>query len=105
MLPEERIKNASQEPSYLMAPVKIMAVVKCFNMNPQKLELLLHKFFGSACLNIDVFDNKGKCYRPREWFIAPLDIIQQVIHLVLNEKIIHYYYDLEKEKILTTDDC
>jgi hypothetical protein len=45
---EERIKNATQEPTYLMAPVKIVTSFKCFNMNPQKLEQLLHNFFGES---------------------------------------------------------
>jgi len=68
-------------------------------MNPQKLEQLLHTFFGSSCLNVDVFDNEGRRHIPREWFIAPLGIIEQAIHFVLNGEIIHYRYDLEKEEI------
>ena len=38
---EERIKNATQEPTYLMAEVKIVMAYKCYNMNPQKLEQLV----------------------------------------------------------------
>ena len=96
---EDRIKNAALEPTYLMAPVLIVTAFRCFNMNPQKLEQLLHTFFGSSCLNVDVFDNEGRRHIPREWFIAPLGIIEQAIHFVLNEEIIHYRYDLEKEGI------
>ena len=90
---EERIKNASQEPTFLLAPVSIVSVYKCFNLNPQKLELLLHSFFGTACLDIDVFDSKGRRYIPREWFVAPLNIISLAIDLVLNEEIVHYRYN------------
>lgn len=97
--PEERIKNASQDPTYLMAPVSIITVFRCFNINPQKLEQLLHTFFGSACLNVDVFDNEGRRHIPREWFVAPLEIIEQAIHFVLNGEIIHYKYDVENEGI------
>lgn len=96
---EERIKNSAQDPTYLMASVKIVTAFKCFNMNPQKLEQLLHNFFGSSCLNVDVFDNEGRRHIPREWFIAPLEIIEQAIHFVLSGEIVHYRYDLEKEKI------
>ena len=96
---EERIKNAALEPTYLMAPVLIVTAFRCFNMNPQKLEQLLHTFFGSSCLNVDVFDNEGRRHIPREWFIAPLEIIEQAIHFVLNGEIVHYRYDLEKEEI------
>ena len=96
---EERIKNAALEPTYLMAPVLIVTAFRCFNMNPQKLEQLLHTFFGSSCLNVDVFDNEGRRHIPREWFIAPLEIIEQAIHFVLSGEIVHYRYDLEKEEI------
>lgn len=96
---EERIKNAAFEPTYLMSPVIIVTAFRCFNLNPQKLEQLLHNFFGSSCLNIDVFDNEGRCHVPREWFIAPLEIIEQAIHFVLNGEIVHYRYDIEKEEI------
>lgn len=96
----ERIKNAEKEPTYLMAPVDYIAGWKCFNMNPQKFEQLIHNFFGSSCLDIDVFDEKGKRYMPREWFIAPIDVIEQAIELIINGKVIHYRYDAENLTII-----
>jgi len=90
---EERIKNAEKEPTYLMAPVSIQGAWKCFNMNPQKLEQLLHKFFGNSCLELDVFDEKGKRHTPREWFIAPIEVIEQAIELIINGKIVNYKFD------------
>ena len=90
---EDRIKNASQEPTYLMADVRIVVTYKCYNMNPQKLEQLLHNFFGNSCLNIDVFDNEGNRHTPREWFIAPLGIIDEAIRLILTGDIVKYRYD------------
>lgn len=97
---EERIKNANKEPTYLMAPVRIKEAWKCFNMNPQKLEQLLHNFFGNSCLEIDVFDEKGKRHTPREWFIAPFEVIEQAIELIINGKIINYKYDNENLTII-----
>ncbi len=100
---EERLKNAVLEPTYLMATVEIIAIFRCFNMNPQKFEQLLHQFFGSACLNMDVFDNEGRRHSPREWFIAPLRIIEQAIDLIINGKIVNYKYNPEKEEIIFKD--
>lgn len=97
---EDRIKNASQEPTYLMADVRIVMAYKCYNMNPQKLEQLLHNFFGNSCLNMDVFDNEGNRHTPREWFIAPLDIIEQAIHFIISGDIVKYRYDSAKEEIV-----
>ncbi len=42
-----------------MAEVRIVTVYKCFNMNPQKLEQLLHNFFGKSCLSLDIFTKDG----------------------------------------------
>ena len=42
---QERIKNAENEPTYLMAPVKIESSWMCYNMNAQKFEQLIHTIF------------------------------------------------------------
>jgi hypothetical protein len=97
---EERIKNAEKEPTYLMAPVRIQGAWKCFNMNPHKLEQLLHNFFGNSCLELDVFDEKGKRHSPREWFIAPIEVIEQAIELIINGKIVNYKFDAENMTII-----
>jgi hypothetical protein len=97
---EERVKNAAQEPTYLMAPVSVIAIYQSFNLNPQKFEFLLHKFFGNACLDIDMFDQNKKKHSPREWFIAPLNIIDRAVHLLINETIVNYQYDPNQKQIL-----
>ncbi len=96
----QRIKNAIHEPTYLMAPVKIKSVYETYNMNTQKFEQLIHRFFGKVCLNIDIFGDDGKRYTPREWFIAPFEIIEEVIYLIISEKIINYRYDDKNEKLI-----
>ncbi|MCP3942944.1 MAG: GIY-YIG nuclease family protein [Desulfobacteraceae bacterium] len=99
---EDRIKNAQQDPTFLMAPVAIVSVYQCLNMNPQKFEQLLHTFFAKVCLNIDIFDEYGKRYIPREWFIVPLESIQVAITLILNGEIVHYVYDTDTQSIELT---
>ena len=95
-----RIKNAENEPTYLMAPVKEVAAWKCFNMNTQKFEQLIHNFFGSSCLNVTVKDNKGIHHNPKEWFIVPLEIIEKAVELIISGKVIHYRYDNENKVIV-----
>ena len=96
---KERVKNAAEDPTYLMAPVHIVETFECFNLNPQKLELLLHKFFGRVCLEVDVFDRAGKRITPREWFIAPLPVIEETIELIISGRIVDYVYDDELKLI------
>lgn len=97
---KERIKNAINEPTYLMAPVKIVSVYETYNMNTQKFEQLIHKFFGKVCLNVDIFGESGKRYTPREWFILPLEVIEQVIELIITGEIINYRYDIKTEELV-----
>jgi hypothetical protein len=97
---DDRIKNAKNEATYLFSDVKIVATYNCYNRNADKLELLLHKFFATACLNIDLFDYKGQRITPREWFVVPLEVIEEAIYMILNEAIINYKYDYLKKKIV-----
>jgi len=97
---EERIKNSSDEPTYLMAPVSIVSTFECYNFNPQKLEQLLHNFFGSACVNIDIFDKNNQRHMPREWFTAPLSVIEKSIEMIINGGIVNYKYDTDKKMIV-----
>ena len=64
----------------------------------------MHNFFGKWCLNIDVFDGDGQRHTPREWFIAPLHIIEQAIQLIISGEIVKYRYDGEREELLEMDD-
>jgi hypothetical protein len=96
---EERIKNAAEDPTYLMAPVQIVTTFQCYNLNPQKLELLLHKFLGKVCLEVDVFDAAGKRHAPREWFVAPLAVIEEAIRLSMTGEIIDFTFDRQANLI------
>lgn len=96
---KSRIKNAAKEPTYLMAPVALVCEFQCYNLNPQKFELLLHHFFGSACLAVDVIDGSGRRCIPREWFVAPLEVINSAVQLLITGEIVHYRYNSELQII------
>jgi len=49
----------------------------------------------------DVFDKEGSRHTPREWFIAPVGIIDQAIHLIISGDIVKYKYDSKNEEIVT----
>jgi hypothetical protein len=96
---ETRIKNAKKDPTYLMADVQTISAYEVYNVNPHKLEQLIHKFFSNSCLDIDIVDENGTIHRPREWFIAPLEVIEEAVELIISGRIIDYRYDEMNEKI------
>jgi len=97
---EGRIKNAVKEPTYLMADVEVIAEFQTFNLNPQKLEALIHTFFSHVKLDVKLKDEQGSIYTPKEWFVVPLDIIRKVIELIISREILDYRYDHLNSKLI-----
>lgn len=97
---DQRIKDAEKQTTYLNAPVQKVYAGECFNMNTQKFEDLLHTFFDGVRLRIDITNRRDIRHSPREWFIVPLNIIEQAIDLLVTGEIIHYRYDSELEMII-----
>lgn len=96
----DRIKNAPKQSTYLYADVEVIATYNCYSLDINVFENLLHRFFAEVCLNIDLYDNKGERITPREWFVAPFGIIDEVINLVIKGTIINYEYDVIAQKII-----
>lgn len=96
---EERIKNAENEPTYLMDSVEIISSWQCYNMNAQKFEKLIHNFFGNSCLEVDVFDKKGIRHSPREWFVVPLERVEEAIVMIIDGRVLNYVYDTDNQVI------
>lgn len=96
----ERVKNARNEATYLFSDTRNLKAWKVYNRNADKLELLLHKFFANACLDIEIENEKGQILNPREWFVVPFEVIEETIQLILNETIVNYEYDVNTKRII-----
>lgn len=96
----DRIKNAAKEATYHYSDVEIVATYRCYDLQIQTFESLIHRFFAHHCLNVDIYDKEGKRLTPREWFIVPLPIINEAINMLLNGSIINYVFDSQMQKII-----
>ena len=92
---EERIANAEHEPTYLMAPVRIVATYKVVNMHSQKFEDLVHQVLQAAQFHVTVVDDEGKCHQPKEWFVVPLNVVNIIIEKIMDGSIVGYTYNPE----------
>lgn len=90
---KRRIANASKDPTFLMADVEIVATYELYNINRQRLEQLLHRFFASAQLKVDIKDRFGQPINPREWFLVPVFVIHEAVERLKDGSITDYYYD------------
>ena len=90
---EERTKNAERDTAFLEAPVKILASMECYNLNPNKFETLIHGFLHAQRLKMTLIGKDGKAYHPKEWFSVPLDTAREVVKRIIDGSIIHYRMD------------
>lgn len=97
---EKRIANAKLDPTYLMADVEVVATYTLVGINRSKLEHLLHKFFDHVRLDIQIADRFGHPVVPKEWFLVPLFIIDQVVEKIRDGVIQDYLYDYESAVLL-----
>lgn len=79
---KKRVANAKKDPTYLLADVEIVATFKLANINRKGLETLLHKFFNSARLDLELIDRFDTPVKPKEWFLVPLEVIEEVIEKI-----------------------
>lgn len=96
----DRIKNAANEPTYLLSDVKIILTARCYNINVFQLEGAIHDFFSKSNISFEVIDKDGNIHHPKEWFIAPLSIIEEAISLIVNNDISKYEYNAEMKLIV-----
>lgn len=94
---EERIANAINEPTYLMAPVKIIETYKIVNMNSHIFETILHRLFDAVSFKVTVTDDEGRVHHPKEWFVVPLNILDKVVEKILDGTILEYTYNPQLE--------
>lgn len=97
---EERTKNAENDTAFLEAPIRIIASIECFNLNPNKFETLVHAFLSSQRLIIDLYSKDGKRYKPQEWFSVPLDTARETIKRIIDGTIVNYRIDNTTGKIM-----
>lgn len=97
---EQRVKGASTSPTYLMAPVEIVADYRVYNLKASVLENLLHRVFADVRLDLTQVDRKGRDYDPSEWFVVPRDVIDQAVAMIMSGEIVDYQYDKAQQRLV-----
>ena len=98
---ETRIAGAEKSATYLLAGVEVVATYKLFNINRVQLESVIHKVFGSAALDLTIHDRFGNPVKPREWFLVPLNTIDEAVERIRDGSITNYRYDPSQARIVS----
>ena len=101
---EKRIANASKDPTFLLADVEVVATYELYNINRSRLENIIHRVFEPAKLDIEINDRFGSPVIPREWFLVPLFIVDEVIDKIKDGTIGDYVYDVKHAALVARDE-
>jgi hypothetical protein len=96
----QRIAGARLQPTFLMADVEIIAEYQLFNINRSKLERLIHRVFGPAQLDLSIADRFGNLVQPQEWFLVPLNVIDEAVERIRDGSITSYRYDPREARLV-----
>jgi T5orf172 domain len=99
---ETRLGNAALDPTFLMADVEVIATYDLYNINRVKLENVIHRVFDPAQLDIEIRDRFGNPIKPREWFLVPLFVVNEVVDRIKNGSITQYVYDPTTARLVKT---
>jgi len=102
---EDRICNAEKDATYLLAPVEVVATWKLANIRRFKFEQTIHRIFASAQLQLRLPDRFGIPVEPREWFVVPLPVINEVMERIQDESITGFVYDSSMGKLRTVSNA
>ena len=100
---ETRIAGAENQSTYLLAGVEIVATYKLHNVNRVKLEGLFHRVFGAAQLDLTIEDRFGKPVKPREWFLVPLHVIDEVVRRLVDGTLTGVVYDPQLARLVASE--
>jgi T5orf172 domain len=97
---DQRIAGAGLQPTFLMADVEVVATYELYNISRTKLEKLIHRVFDRACLDIEIKDRFGQPVVPREWFLVPLFVIDEVVAKIRDGTITSFRYDPKSASLI-----
>ena len=97
---EDRIAGASKDATYLLADVEVVATYKLHNLHRTRLEAIFHRLFGAAQLDLTIEDRFGHPVKPREWFLVPLQVIDEAVERIRNGSITEVVYDPQSARLI-----
>lgn len=96
----KRIAGAKDDPTFLFASAETVAEYRVYGINRVKLENILHRVFAAVQLELEIPDRFGRPFRPREWFMVPLPVIDDVVSKIRDGSITRHQYDPAQGKLV-----
>ena len=91
---QRRLADARNDPTFLLAPVELVATYDLINLNWRKVERLLHTFFDAARPSgLWITDRFGRQVYPREWFFVLPEHVSRAVQAIRDGTLHELEYD------------
>lgn len=100
---EARVAGAKDDATFLLADVDVIATYKLYDVNRPRLERLIHQVLDRVRFDAEIPDRFGKLVRPREWFLVPLPIIDEIVAGIADGTIVGKIYDPQQAALVRLD--
>lgn len=95
-----RVADARNDPTFLLAPVEVVATYDLVNLSWRKVEGLLHRFFDTARpRDLWITDRFGRKVYPREWFYVLPEHVSRAVQAIREGNLHELEYDPESQMI------
>jgi hypothetical protein len=95
-----RTADARNDPTFLLAPVEVVATYDLVNLSWRKVEGLLHRFFDAARpRDLWITDRFGRKVYPREWFYVLPEHVSRAVQAIKDGTLHELEYDPESQTI------
>lgn len=98
---DSRIAGANRSATYLLADVEVVATYKVFGVRCRQLEALIHKVFAPALFDLTIPDRFGNQVKPREWFLVPLNVVDEAVQRIRDGSIVGLRYDPQSGRLVS----
>jgi len=98
---EARIAGAADDATYLLADVDVVATYKLYDVHRSRLEALIHRVLSKVRFDAEIPDRFGKPVRPREWFLVPLPIIDEIVARIADGTLAGMIYDPQSVALIS----
>ena len=100
---EARIAGAADDATYLLAGVDVVATYKLYDVHRSRLEALIHRVLDAVRFDVEIPDRFGKAVRPREWFLVPLHIVDDIVARIADGTLAGMTYDPHVVALVSAD--
>lgn len=97
---DSRIAGARDDATFLLADVDVVASYRLHDVNRPKLEALIHRVLARVRFDAEIPDRFGKPVRPREWFLVPLPVVDEIVTRIGDGSIVDMIYEPATAKLV-----